>query len=55
MLGSGLRARLSFLDLAQGVLLGAGQALGVDAEQHRDAIARPFGYASRLDPGIQPG
>ena len=46
VLGIGLRSLLGLLDLAEGVLLGASEALGVDAEQDRDPVAGPLG-----DPG----
>ena len=43
-----------FLDTALDFGLLAGDGLGVDAEQHVDAVARPFGHLRWIPAGGQP-
>jgi hypothetical protein len=54
VLGLGLVSRFSFLDLPKGGLLASREALGVYAEQNRDAVASPLGDPGGLDAGVEP-
>jgi hypothetical protein len=42
-------------DAALGKVLLPGEALGVDAEQHVDAVPGPLGDLSRSDAAVEPG
>lgn len=53
--GFGLWAAFGLLDAAESGLLGPGEAFSVDAQQHGDAVACPFGHAGGLDTGVEPG
>ena len=44
-----------FLDAALGFVLLPGDALGVDPQQHVDAVARPIGDLRGGYSGVQPG
>ena len=45
---------LGLLDALLGGLFGAGEALGVDAEENRDAAAGPLRYLGWGDASVEP-